>query len=151
MAKFKTRSGPGIRKSSPIDLHVGTRVRQRRVLLGMTQTMLADTMGMSFQQVQKYEWGTNRISASRLFEMSQMFDVPVEHFFDDMPPEVVASSPAVKKRGKAKKLPSCEPELMGAQETMRLVRSYYKIEDADVRKQVYEMTKALGADAGKGS
>jgi transcriptional regulator with XRE-family HTH domain len=125
-------------------------VRQRRVLLGMTQTDLADTMGLTFQQVQKYEKGTNRISASRLYKLSQVFDVTVEYFFEDMPPDVAGVSPA-KGRGKAKKLPGYEPDPMTTLETMRLVRSYYSIDDANVRKQVYELTKALGAGAGKDS
>jgi transcriptional regulator with XRE-family HTH domain len=125
-------------------------VRQRRVLLGMTQTDLADTMGLTFQQVQKYEKGMNRISASRLYGLSQVFDVTVEYFFEDMPPEIAGISPA-KGRGKAKKLPSYEHDTMTTQETMRLVRAYYSIDDANVRKQVHETTKALGAGAGKDS
>ena len=147
MAKSKPRSGQGMRRVSPIDLHVGIRVRQRRVLLGMTQTDLADTMGLTFQQVQKYERGTNRISASRLYGLSQLFDVTVEYFFEDMPPDVAGISPG-KGRGKAKKLPSYEPDPMTTQETMKLVRSYYSIDDAKIRKRVYELTKTLGAGAG---
>ncbi len=142
MAKSKPRYGRGTGKPHTVDVHVGIRVRQRRVLLGMTQTDLADTMGLTFQQVQKYERGTNRISASRLYGLSKVFDVTVDYFFEDMPPEVAGTSPA-KGRGKAKTLPSYEP--MTTQETMKLVRSYYSIDDANVRKQVYEMTKALGA------
>ena len=150
MAKSKPRSGQGMRRVRPIDLHVGIRVRQRRVLLGMTQTDLADTMGLTFQQVQKYERGMNRISASRLYGLSQVFDVTVEYFFEDMPPDVAGISPG-KGRGKAKKLQSYEPDPMTTQETMKLVRSYYSIDDAKVRRQVYELTMALGASAGKNS
>ena len=137
--------GRGKGRPSPVDVHVGARVRQRRVLQGMTQTNLADALGLTFQQVQKYERGTNRISASRLYGLSGVFDVPVEYFFDDMPPEVAASSPANKGRDKAKKLPSYEPDPMVRRETLKLVRAYYKIEDADVRKRVYDLTKTLGA------
>ncbi len=150
MAKSKLRSGQRPRRVGPVDLHVGIRVRQRRVLLGMTQTDLADTIGVNFQQVQKYEKGINRISASRLYGLSQVFDVTVEYFFEDIPPEVAGISPA-KERGKAKKLPSYEPDPMTTQETMRLVRSYYSIDDANVRRHVYELTKNLGASAGKNS
>ncbi len=149
MAKSNPLYGRGTGKPYPVDVHVGARLRQRRTLLGMTQTDLADALGMSFQQVQKYENGTNRVSASRLFEMSQLFDLPVEHFFDDMPPEVAAISPAAKKRGKAKEALSHEPDPMTTRETLELVRAYYKIKDADVRKQVYEMIAVLGTDAGK--
>ncbi len=150
MAKSKPRSGQRTRRLSPIDLHVGIRVRQRRVLRGMTQTDLADTMGLTFQQVQKYENGVNRISASRLYGLSQVYDVTVGYFFEDMPPDVAGISPG-KGRGKVKKLPSYEPDPMTTQETMRLVRSYYSIDDAKIRKRVYELTKTLGAGAGKDS
>ncbi len=150
MTKSNPRYGHGTGKPSPIDVHVGIRLRQRRTLLGMTQTDLADALGLTFQQVQKYEKGTNRVSASRLFDLSQVFDLPVEHFFEDMAPEVAAISPA-KGRGKAKEAPSLDPNLMTTRETLELVRAYYKIEDADVRKRLYEMAKALGAGAGKDS
>ena len=150
MAKSKPVYGRGTGNLHPVDVHVGARVRQLRTLGGMTQTDLADTIGVTFQQVQKYERGTNRISASRLYGLSQVFDVTVEYFFEDMPPDIAGISPA-KERCKAKKLPSYESDSMTTQETMRLVRSYYSIDDANVRKQVYEMTKALGTDADKDS
>ena len=150
MAKSKPSYGRGTGIPSPVDIHVGARVRIRRVLLGMTQTDLGDALGLTFQQVQKYENGKDRISASKLFKLSQVLEVTVEYFFEDMPPDVAGISPG-KGRGKAKKLPSYEPDPMTTQETMRLVRSYYSIDDANVRKQVYEMAKALGAGAGKGS
>ena len=149
MAKSKPRRGrgPGI---SPIDVHVGARLRQRRTLLGMTQTNLGDAIGVSFQQMQKYERGANRISASRLFDLSRMFDVPIQFFFDDMPKAVAASSPA-QGGGKAKKPPSYEPDPMHKQETLELVRAYYKITDPEVRKRLRELIKALGAAASKDS
>ncbi len=145
MAKSKPSYGHGTGRPSPVDMHVGARVRQRRVMQGMTQTDLANALGLTFQQVQKYERGTNRIAASRLLDLSRVLDVPINYFFDDMPPEVAASSQATKGRGKAKKLPSYEIDPMTTQETMSLVRAYYKIEDADVRKRIYEMTKTLGS------
>jgi len=70
-----------------IDVHVGKRVRERRVLLGMSQKILAKSVGVSFQQIQKNERGTNRIGASRMFELSKVLDVPVSFFFDDLPPQ----------------------------------------------------------------
>ncbi len=145
MAKSNLRYGRGTGEPHPIDIHVGARVRQRRVLQGMTQTVLADALGLTFQQVQKYELGTNRIAASRLLDLSRVFDVPINYFFEDMPPEVAASSLDAKGRGKAKKLPSYSLDPMTTQETMSLVRAYYKIKDAGVRKRIYEMTKTLGA------
>ena len=146
MAKSKPRFGRGTGNPSPVDVHVGARVRQRRVLLGMTQTKLGEAFGMSFQQVQKYERGTNRISASRLYDLSRVLDVSIEYFFDEMPPEVAASSQATKGRGKAEKLPSYEPDIVATRETLELVRAYYKIEDVDIREQLRKMAKALGAD-----
>src|SRR5277367_1577262 len=72
-------------KPNPIDTHVGARVRLRRTLLGMSQEKLGEAIGLTFQQVQKYERGANRIGASRLFDLSRVLDVPVSFFFDDMP------------------------------------------------------------------
>ncbi len=150
MAKSKPSYGRGT-GIGPIDVHVGARVRLRRTLLGMNQTILGKALGVSFQQVQKYENGTNRISASRLFDLTRVLDVSIEHFFEDISAVVAASSPAATKRGAAKKPPSHEPNLMHRRETLELVRAYYKIEDADLRKHLREMAKALGADAGKDS
>ncbi len=150
MAKAKLGYGHGTGIPNPVDVHVGARLRQRRTLLGMTQPNLGDALGMSFQQVQKYEKGTNRISASRLFYLSGMLDVPVEYFFDDMPAAVAASSPA-QGGGKAKKPPSYEPDPMAKRETLELVRAYYKIRDPEIREHLFEMTKTLGAAASKGS
>ena len=150
MAKTKLGYGHGTGIPSPIDVHVGARLRQRRTLLGMNQTDLGDALGLTFQQVQKYERGTNRISASRLFYLCGVLDVPVEFFFDDMPTAVAASSPA-QSGGKAKKPPSYKPDPMAKRETLELVRAYYKITDPEIRKRLFEMTKTLGAAASKDS
>ena len=145
MAKSKSVYGRGSEKRHPVDVHVGARVKQRRNLLGMTQTGLGDAIGVTFQQAQKYESGTNRIGSSRLLALARVLDVSIEYFFEDMPPEVTAISPVPKRRGKAKKLPRHEPDPMVRRETLELVRAYYKIEDEDVRQQVYQLTKAMGA------
>ena len=71
-------------KPNPIDVHVGTRVRLRRTLLGLSQEKLGDAIGLTFQQVQKYERGANRIGASRLFDLSRVLDVPIAYFYDAM-------------------------------------------------------------------
>ena len=147
MAKSKSGSklgyGHGTGIPNPVDVHVGARLRQRRTLLGMNQTKLGSSIGLTFQQVQKYENGTNRISASRLYALSGTLDVPVEFFFDDMPTAVAASSPTLG-RGRAKKPPSYEPDPMATRETLELVRAYYKIKDANVRNRLRELTKAMG-------
>jgi len=126
-------------------MHTGERVWQRRKLLGMTQTDLGDALGLTFQQVQKYERGANRIGAGRLYDLARVLDVSIDYFFEDMPTAVAAISPATKRRGKAKKLPGYEPDLLVKRETLELVRAYYEIEDAEVRKGVYQLTKAMGA------
>ncbi len=149
MAKSKSRRGRGS-GIGPIDAHVGARLRQRRTLLGMTQTNLSDAIGMSFQQMQKYENGANRISASRLFDLSRILDVPIQFFFDDMPAAVAASSPA-QGGGRTKKPPSHEPDPMATRETLELVRAHYKISDPEIRKRLFELTKTLGAAASKDS
>ncbi len=144
MAKVKLAYGHGTGIPSPVDVHVGARLRVRRTLLGMSQTTLGDAIGLTFQQVQKYENGMNRISASRLFDLARVLDVPVEYFFDDMPAAVAASSPA-QGGGKAKKPPSYEPDPIAKRETLELVRAYYKISNPQVRKRLFEVVKALGA------
>ena len=98
IAKSKSGSklgyGHGTGIPNPVDVHVGARLRVRRTLSGVSQTTLGDAIGITFQQMQKYENGTNRISASRLFDLSRVLDVPIQYFFDDMPTAVAASSPA---------------------------------------------------------
>ena len=79
---------PKVRRSRPVDVHVGSRVRSRRKMLGMSAVKLGAAIELSFQQVQKNERGTSRIGASRLYQLSKVLDVPVSYFFDDMPPEI---------------------------------------------------------------
>ncbi len=142
MAKSKLGYGHGTGIPSPVDVHVGSRLRKRRTLLGMSQTTLAEALGLTFQQVQKYERGANRISSSRLYDLARVLDVPIRYFFDDMPAAVAASSPPLG-GGRAKKPPSYEPDPMAKRETMEFVRAYYKIKDANVRKRLRELAKAL--------
>ncbi len=144
MAKYKLGYGRGTGKPSPVDVHVGARVRIRRTLLGLSQTRLGDALGVTFQQVQKYERGTNRMGSSRLYDLARVLDVPIQHFFDDMPTTVAASSPATKRGGRAKKPPSYKPDPMAKRETLELVRAYYKISNPKIRKRLFEMTKTLG-------
>ncbi len=154
MSKSKLGSklgyGHGTGVPNPVDVHVGARLRVRRTLLGMNQTNVGDALGLTFQQVQKYENGKNRISASRLFDLSRILDVPIQFFFDDMPAAVAASSPA-QGGGRTKKPPRYEPDPMATRETLELVRAYYKISDPKIRKRLFELAKALGAAASKDS
>ncbi|MFQ6017508.1 MAG: helix-turn-helix domain-containing protein [Kiloniellaceae bacterium] len=134
----------GTGKPNPVDVHVGGRVRLRRTLLGLSQEKLGDAIGLTFQQVQKYERGANRIGSSRLYDLSRVLDVPVEFFFDDMPSSVAARSPA-QVRGMAEESSTYELDPMAKRETLELVRAYYKIRDPQVRKRLFEMTKVLAA------
>jgi transcriptional regulator with XRE-family HTH domain len=129
---------------NPIDVHVGGRVRLRRTLLGMSQEKLAEAIGLTFQQVQKYERGANRIGSSRLFDLARILDVPVAYFFEDMSATVAARTPSrLRGLGEAKPEPF-EPDPMAKRETLELVRAYYRIVDPQVRKRIFELTKALG-------
>lgn len=135
---------------NPIDVHVGSRVRLRRTLLGMSQEKLGEAIGLTFQQVQKYERGANRIGSSRLFDLARVLDVPVSYFFEDMAPGVSARSPSRMKGLAEQKAPPFEPDPMVKRETLELVRAYYRITSPQVRKRVFELTKSL-ANASKPS
>jgi transcriptional regulator with XRE-family HTH domain len=134
-------------KPNPIDVHVGARVRLRRTLLGMSQEKLGEAIGLTFQQVQKYERGANRIGASRLFDLSRVLDVPVSFFYDDMAPDISAASPARLLCGAALPAPSDDNDPLAKRETLELVRAYYRITDHQVRKRVFELAKALAVSA----
>ena len=123
---------------NPIDTYVGSRVRQRRTMLGMNQEALAKRLDLSFQQIQKYERGTNRIGSSRLFHISQILDVPINFFF-----EAVAKNEGRRTSGSE---PKAVPEIANFQskrETLDLVRAFTKISDPTVRKRILEMAKAM--------
>lgn len=126
---------------NPIDIHVGQRLRLRRTLLGLSQETLGEAVGITFQQLQKYERGANRISASRLFNLSQVLGVPVTFFFEDLPaPGVESAEPSETQ----------EFESMARRETLELVRAYYRIPEENVRRRAFELIKALAGDADAG-
>lgn len=136
-------------RPSPIDIHVGSRVRLRRTLLGMSQERLGDALGLTFQQVQKYERGVNRIGASRLFDISRVLDVPISYFFDDMP-EGMSETPVSGPRGRMYGFSEAQEPFaagvddnMNKRETLELVRAYYRITDPAVRKRVFDLLKSL--------
>lgn len=126
-----SEEGPG----TPVDVHVGSRVRLRRTLLGMSQEKLAAAIGLTFQQVQKYERGANRIGASRLFDLAQVLNVPISFFYDDMPAELML-------QGAETALP---PELHSS-ESVELVRAYYQIDDEKLRKAVLQLAQAASGE-----
>ncbi len=123
----------------PIDVHVGHRVRLRRTLLGMNQTALGEALGLSFSQVQRDERGTNRISAGKLWNLTQVLDVPVSFFFDDMPADQAGPAPSGNGHDR-------DPLLK--RETREFVRAYYRITNPNTRKRVYELVKALAKMGG---
>ncbi len=134
-------------RPSPIDVHVGTRIRLRRTLLGMSQERLGEALGLTFQQVQKYERGVNRVGASRLFDLSRVLDVPISFFFDDMPDALSGSYGAqANKRlaGFADSQDGFADDTLNRRETLELVRAYYRITDPSVRKRVFELIKSMG-------
>mgnify|MGYP000887222492 FL=1 len=131
-----------IDEPDPVDIHVGSRVRLRRTLLGLSQDKLARAIGVSFQQLQKYERGTNRISASRLFALSKVLGVGISWFFEDAPSTGKRRTAAVEARGAANE-PPAEQDPMTANETVKLVRAYYMIEDPKVRKKILHMVRAV--------
>jgi transcriptional regulator with XRE-family HTH domain len=145
MALQQQSRRPGRRKGDkphPIDIHVGTRVRLRRNMLGLSQEKLGEAIGLTFQQVQKYERGANRIGASRLHDLSRVLDVPVSFFFDDMDPVRAPAIPAGFSEPPAEAFDS---DPLRKRETVELVGAYYKIDDPTVRRRLFELAKALSS------
>ena len=117
----------------PVDLYVGARIRARRLLIGMNQETLARKLELTFQQVQKYEGGANRVSASRLAETAEILGMPISYFFTDLPsPDADPNAPKNRQR-----------DLMHEPESLELIRLYYAISDQDVRRQFLDMVKTV--------
>jgi transcriptional regulator with XRE-family HTH domain len=125
------------------------RVRQRRSVLGMSQAKLAAAVALTFQQIQKYEQGTNRMGSSRLFEFAKVLGVSVSHFFDEMPTNVLVGRPMSgrgrKGFGEVATPFEQEKDPLIKRETLEFVRGYYKIREDRVRRRIFEMVKAIGA------
>ena len=136
MARGKSRTDD---QPHPVDIKVGLRMRQRRMMLGMSQSHLGQSLGLTFQQIQKYERGANRVSASKLHEMSRCLGVPITYFFE------ASTGEAARRPG----LAEAQAEYVvgdspGAKrETLRLVRAFQRIHDPVLRRKLYEMAKAL--------
>ena len=118
----------------PVDEHVGQRIRHRRKLMGMTQQQLAEGVGIRFQQIQKYESGANRVSASRMWELSRRLKVPVSYFFDGLEPTLQASNDDS----------VLHADIMQEKETIDLIRAYYAL-DEQPRQRLLELAKAMKA------
>ena len=132
------------KKPNPVDAHVGSRVRLRRMLLGMSQERLGESMGLTFQQVQKYEKGVNRIGASRLFQISKILDVPIQFFFEEAP----YSGDGNAVRGMAESdSEAFILEFLNSREGLELNRAFVKIGDAKIRKSVVDLVRALSGSS----
>lgn len=116
----------------PVDVHVGKRIRHRRWLVGMTQQQLAQHVGIKFQQIQKYETGANRVSASRLWDISETLEVPISFFFEGLEREQAQQSAT----------DSVPPDLMGDKEALELIRSYYSIPE-NQRLRLFDLARVL--------
>jgi transcriptional regulator with XRE-family HTH domain len=130
------------KKPNPIDIHVGSRIRLRRTMLGMSQEKLGESLGITFQQIQKYEKGTNRVGASRLQNISSILNVPVSFFFEDAPGDGGV--------GSGMSEPSSSNyvvDFLSSSEGLQLNRAFVKISDAKVRRKLVDLVKALAAEA----
>ena len=132
----------------PVDTHVGNRVKLRRNLLGLSQEKLGEALKLTFQQVQKYERGVNRISASRLYGLSRVLDVPISFFFDDLPDQVsgvYGTGQLTRAAGGFAERQDAfgGDDALNSRETMELVRAYYRIRDPGIRKKVADLIKGM--------
>ncbi len=127
--------------SHPVDMHVGTRLRLRRKMLGMSQDELGRAVGVTFQQVQKYERGTNRIGSSRLYDFARVLSVPVGFFFEEFSADGVADGFGDEPESKNSHNPTREE--LESKETISLVQAYYRIPDPAVRAKVLGLIKSL--------
>ena len=127
------------KKPNPIDIHVGGRVRLRRMMLGMSQEKLGEQLGITFQQIQKYEKGTNRIGASRLQNIATVLSVPVGFFFDGAPGNT-ATGAADSKSG------SYVVDFLSSSEGLQLNRAFVRIADSKVRRRIVDLVRSLAGD-----
>jgi transcriptional regulator with XRE-family HTH domain len=135
---------PGTRGGGPdpIDIHVGKRIKLRRTLLHISQEQLAGDIGVTFQQVQKYESGHNRVSASRLFDISRVLNCPIAYFFEDIGPETTGdrTTPSARSgEAAAEEAMPADADPMQRTETLELVRAYWRLHNADLRRNVLEL------------
>jgi transcriptional regulator with XRE-family HTH domain len=131
---------------NPVDKHVGSRVRMRRVLIGMSQEKLGEALGITFQQIQKYEKGTNRIGASRMQQIATVMSVPVSYFFEDAPGADGKQSGFGESHGS-----DYVVDFLTTTEGLQLNKSFVKISDPKVRRKIVDLVSALADQAGKKS
>jgi transcriptional regulator with XRE-family HTH domain len=135
----------GSRRANPMDVHVGSRVRLRRMLLGMSQEKLGEHLGLTFQQVQKYEKGVNRIGASRLFDLAKVLGVPVQFFYDEAPSGVQTTGNVI--AGFAERPgESYVVDFLGTREGLELNKAFARISDPKVRRSIVDLVRSLAGD-----
>lgn len=127
------------KKPNPIDIHVGTRVRLRRTMLGLSQEKLGDSLGITFQQIQKYEKGSNRIGASRLQKLSEILKTPISFFFEDAPGAEKATLSGMSEVDS----PNYVVDFLSTSEGLQLYKAFINIKDPKVRKKVIELVRSL--------
>lgn len=131
-------------RASSIDEHVGAKLKQRRTLIGMSQEKLAEAVGITFQQIQKYENGANRVSAGRLYEFSKILEVPVAFFFDNVHSPAISASIGLSDNTQESFAPQEQAiDVMQRKETIDLVRAYYEIDSDDQRKELLKMVRSM--------
>lgn len=130
------------KKPNPIDIHVGSRIRLRRTMLGMSQEKLGESLGITFQQVQKYEKGTNRVGASRLQNISAILNVPVSFFFEDAPGDQAPEGAS----GMAENSASYVVNFLSSSEGLQLNRAFVKIPDPKVRRRIIDLVRSLAEE-----
>ncbi|MBB4658002.1 helix-turn-helix domain-containing protein [Parvularcula dongshanensis] len=148
MAAKPEKNTENKRAPHPMDIHVGSRVRLRRMMQGLSQDRLGEELGLTFQQVQKYEKGINRIGAARLWEIGRILDVPVQFFYDDYgdgPETMIGFAETHPDHGDDK---SDFLAVLSTPEGMQLCRAFAKIKDYQVRRRVLDLVKTLGEDDG---
>jgi transcriptional regulator with XRE-family HTH domain len=131
------------KKPNPVDTHVGSRVRLRRTMLGMSQEKLGEALGITFQQIQKYEKGSNRIGASRLQRITEVLNVPVSFFFEDVP-GAAAGKPGGLSEPSG---PDYVVDFLSTSEGLQLNRAFVKISDPKVRRRIIDLVRSLGDSA----
>jgi transcriptional regulator with XRE-family HTH domain len=129
---------------NPIDKHVGSRVRMRRMMLGMSQEKLGDALDLTFQQVQKYEKGTNRIGASRLQQISHILQVPVSFFFEGAPSGVSAGTAAADAPS-----PAYVSDFLASSEGLALTKAFMRLKDPKIRRRIVDLVESIVDEKGK--
>jgi transcriptional regulator with XRE-family HTH domain len=125
---------------NPIDVHVGGRVRMRRMMIGMSQEKLGESLGLTFQQVQKYEKGANRIGASRLYQIGRVLGVSIEYFYDGLDPDDAGAAFSPRSKAPA----GFDIDILSTAEGIQLNSAFFAIRDPKLRKRVLDLIKMLG-------